>query len=114
MFEGIGGVMPIMHAAKDRETFLYLLPLAMGTLCVIYIIFAELNYYTFGETLTKPIIMEMMPSDNRIIQIVKMLFIVNLIFSYPLTIFVTNVILEDYTCNRIKKKSWVRTWLKNA
>ena len=35
MFEGIGGIMPLMAASKDREKFPYLLGTAMLTLCVI-------------------------------------------------------------------------------
>ena len=43
----------------------------------------------------------------------KIAFIINLIFSYPLTIFITNLILESYTCRRCKKATSARKWLKN-
>jgi amino acid permease len=67
LFEGIGGVMPIMGATKDRESFPKILCLALFSLCVMHCCFAELCYYTFGSSLNKAIIMEMMPSDNPII-----------------------------------------------
>lgn len=67
MFEGIGGVMPLMSATRDRDQFAAILSLALGFLTVVYILFATLCYYTFGKSLDKAIIMEMMPSDNPII-----------------------------------------------
>ena len=112
MFEGIGGVMPIMGATKDRESYPYILTLTIGFLMVVYIAFANLCYYTYGSSLDKPIIMEMMPSDNIIIQIVKILFMINLVFSYPLTIFITNVILEGFTFKNTHSGG-VKKWLKN-
>lgn len=102
MFEGIGGVMPIVGATKNRENYPSILKLSLGILCVIYICFAELCYYTFGQDLDKPMIMEMMPAEHPVIQLVKILFIINLVFSYPLSIFITNVILEGFTFKRFK------------
>lgn len=97
LFEGIGGVMPIMSATRDRESFPILLCGTFMFLCMMHIGFAELCYYTFGNNLTKAIIMEHMPAANPIIQVVKILFMINLVFSYPLTIFITNLILESIT-----------------
>lgn len=102
LFEGIGGLMPIMSATKDREAFPYLLCGALGFLCTMYVCFGELCYYTFGKELNKAIIMEMMPADNPIIQVVKILFMINLVFSYPLCIFITNLILEGFTFKGMK------------
>ena len=116
MFEGIGGVMPLMGATKNRENFSTILAYAMGFLCIIYIMFANLCYYTYGESLEKPIIMEMMPADNKIIMIVKFLFIINLVFSYPLIIFITNLIIESYTFPKsvLKGKPNCRKYMKNV
>ena len=57
--------------------------------------------------------MEMMPAANPIIIVVKILFILNLVFSYPLTIFVTNIIVESYTFSGMKKATKCRKYLKN-
>ena len=105
MFEGIGGIMPLMSASKNRKDFGTLLACAMGFLCFIYILFANLCYYTFGNNLDRPIITEMMPADNKIIIVVKFLFMLNLVFSYPLIIFITNVILESYTFSKSTLKN---------
>ena len=113
MFEGIGGVMPLMALAEDRKTFITLLKACLILLCFTYICFAELCYYTFGENLDAPIIMNMMPNKNMIIVGTKFLFIINLVFSYPLCIFMTNLILEQYLFRSFKKKTKCRKWLKN-
>ena len=57
MYEGIGGVMPLMAITKDRASFPRILKYAFITLTTIYILFAELCYYTFGSDLTETIIM---------------------------------------------------------
>lgn len=67
MFEGIGTVMPVMSATKNREEFPTILALTLGFLAFMYIIFSELCYFTFGKNLNRPIIMEMMPSANPVI-----------------------------------------------
>jgi amino acid permease len=67
MFEGIGTVMPVMSATKNREEFPTILAMTLGFLAFMYIIFAELCYFTFGKNLTRPIIMEMMPAVNPVI-----------------------------------------------
>jgi len=108
--------MPLMSATKHRENFSTILACAMGFLCIVYIMFANLCYYTFGDSLDKPIVMEMMPAHNTIIIIIKFLFMLNLVFSYPLTIFITNIIIESYTIpkNLLKTKPNCRKYLKNT
>jgi len=113
MFEGIGGVIPLMALAEDRKTYITLLKGCLLLLCFTYIAFAELCYYTFGENLNAPIIMNMMPNNNMIIVITKFIFIINLVFSYPLVIYMTNQILEAYLFSSWKKRSKCRKWSKN-
>ena len=113
MFEGIGGVMPIYDGTADKKEFPNVLVKTVVFLTSVYIVFATLCYYTFGKDLHAAIVMEMMPPDNTLIQVVKFLFMINLVFSYPLTIFITNIILESFTFKSLKKNSTSRTWLKN-
>ena len=112
MYEGIGGLMPLMSATKNRNEFPTLLALALTTLTIIYICFSELCYFTFGDKLDKPIIMEMMPQTNIVIQVVTLLFILNLIFTYPLTVYITNIIWESFTCSGLQPGP-CRKWVKN-
>ena len=113
MFEGIGAVMPVMNACSPEvhQKFPYILAAALGTLCTLYIVFSEINYYTFGNGLNQPIVMGMMPADNPIIQIVKVLFSANIVFSYPITIFPTNQILDEMLLARLPENSTHRVAL---
>jgi len=92
MFEGIGTVMPIMHASnqESRNKFPTLIFAALGTLVTLYILFSSICYYTFGNDLSEAIIMEEMPADSRVIQVVKVLFCINIVFSYAITVYPTN------------------------
>ena len=51
-FEGIGVVMPIMHACDCPEKFTSILTSAMVTLVIAIIVFSELCYLAWGSTLT--------------------------------------------------------------
>ncbi len=104
--------MPIMSTCNCPEKFPFLLASAVTLLTIIYIAFGELCYYTFGNTMDKPIILEMMPADNPIIIIVKMLFCINLACSYPLCIYPVNLILESYLFKNFQRTP-ARKWLKN-
>jgi amino acid permease len=92
MFEGIGCVMPVMNACTPEvhKKFPTILAAALATLCTTYILFSELCYYTFGRDLNESIVMGEMPASNPIIKLVKVLFCINIMFSYPLSIFPTN------------------------
>ena len=51
-FEGIGVVMPIMHACEHPEKFPSILTAAIVTLVVAIVVFSELCYLTWGSALT--------------------------------------------------------------
>jgi amino acid permease len=89
MFQGIGSVLPIMEASADRDNFNTLLGISLFILCFTHIVFSELSYYTFGDGLNEPIIIQKLP-ENWGTVIAKILFCFNILFSYPLTIYVTN------------------------
>ena len=112
MFEGIPSVLPIMEASDARENFSYLLAAALSTLLMIDITFAELSYYAYGDTLTEPLVMQMIAEDHPAIITAKALFVIMLVFSYPLTIYVTNQVLE-YNIFRKMEYGPLRYWLKN-
>lgn len=105
MFEGIGSVMPVMNACNQqaKDNFPYLLAAALITLCTIYILFSELCYFTFGNNLSQAIVMQEMPSGDFVIRLVKLLYCFNIMFSYPLTIYPTNIVLDSIIFDRLLK-----------
>ena len=89
-----------------------LIATALATLCFIHITFSELIYYAYGNDITEPIIIFQIPQDNPIVITSEILFLGNVIFSYPLTIYVTNQIIESIVFSRMRY-SELRKWLKN-
>jgi hypothetical protein len=116
MYEGIGCVLPVMDASDYKDNFATLLTIALITLFTIHTSFSELAYYYFGDSLVEPLVQEQIPMTNtgyKVTMIIaKLLFVVNIIFSFPLLIYVTNQIVESYVFCKMKY-STLRTWLKN-
>lgn len=48
-FEGIGVVMPVMHACSEPEKFVTLLYAAIGTLTVVFVFFGTFCYLAYGN-----------------------------------------------------------------
>ena len=109
-FEGIGVVMPIMSQAQEPDQFLRMLVSAIVTLTGIYIVFGSICYLAFGDSLTI-IVTEMMP-PGLISSAVKVLFCVNLIFSYSIIIHPTNAIIEGWLFKDMKSRQALK-WSKN-
>jgi proton-coupled amino acid transporter len=85
MFEGIGCLMPVLKEVEKPSQFHYHIVGALALLCSIYICFSMLCYYAWGQDLNQPVVTEMLPVENVYVQILKLVFCLNLIFSYPLT-----------------------------
>ena len=86
MFEGIGCLLPIMKEAEKPDLYPMQTLCALVFLCVLYVMFAFTCYYAWGTNLDEPVVTEMLPADNYFVQVMKMLFCVNLMISYPIII----------------------------
>ena len=112
-FEGIGTVMPIIekcHRDVDAE---WTLKLALGSLWVMFTSFGLLTFYYFGPMPEdKSFVIELLDDNDKFVQLTKLLFCVNLVYSYPLAIYPTNQIIE-----RAFYSSWPdstkKTWVIN-
>ena len=94
-FEGIGTVMPIYENTKMTVNFKGLLIGALVTLSLIFTCFGLLCFRYFGPMPeNKSFVIENLRQDDPFVNITKLLFCVNLVFSYPLTIYPTNKIWE--------------------
>ena len=69
---------------------------ALSALCTVYVIFSFICFYAWGSNLTEAVVTQMLPADNVYVEIMSVLFSINLLFSYPLTIFVTNQTLAAF------------------
>jgi amino acid permease len=96
MFEGIGSLLPLMRETAEPEKMPQITLVVLACLGTIYATFAFLCYYAWGSDLTESVVTEMLPAGNTWVQIMKMLFCVNLVISYPLTIIPTFNALEAF------------------
>lgn len=111
-FEGIGTVMPIMREAEEPEKFTRNLTYGMVTLSLYFSYFGLTCYNYFGHQ-DESIVINNLPATNLVVMITKMLFCVNLVFSYPLTIFPANRILESFIFSSKESSSVSRKWMIN-
>jgi proton-coupled amino acid transporter len=111
-FEGIGCLLPIMKESQNPERFPTILKLAMGTLALYMSLFACVAYKYFG-TQAEPIVINNIDEKNLYMQLIKLLFCVNLVFSYPMTIFPTNKTIDEYVFKNMKENTALKYWTCN-
>lgn len=111
-YEGIGVVIPIMDITKDEKKYPYVLFGCLTTVYVLYLSFGLYCYFAYGNLLVLPLITSNFPPTSIFGRIVKILFCVNLLFSYPLMIYPANIIAESYLFKNLPKSA-LRMWLKN-
>ena len=105
LFEGIGCLMPILREAENPENFALLTFSAQWTICILQILFSSVCYYAWGNSIVEPMITEILPADNVWIQIMKLLFCVNLLYSEKIIIVPTFSCLEYYILGIKEKKT---------
>ena len=110
-YEGIGIVMPVLATTENPERFKSMLIYAFITLTVIFIVFAEMCYISWGSTLDEAIVTQMLPRDNVAVILIKFLFSLNLVFSYSIVIYPANLSVETLFCGRMKKNTQKLYWL---
>lgn len=86
MYEGIGCFLPVMKETEKPEQVPYLAIAAFATLFMMHMTFSSVCYAAYGENLTEPVVTEMLPADNVLVQVMKLLFCINLVFSFPFTL----------------------------
>lgn len=96
-FEGIGTVMPIYENTKSTVNFRATLIQCITTLALLFCGFGILCYQYFGHMdESKSFVIQNLDESNLFIKITKLLFCLNLVFSYPITIYPTNKIIESF------------------
>lgn len=116
-YEGVGIVLPVLDITANPKQYPTILMAVMTTVLVVYLSFGEFCYFVYGDDLqSNPIILNNLPIDttfNKVfISILRILFSINLFFTYPLVIFPANMIIESYIFKNMVK-SRKRQWLKN-
>ena len=108
-YEGIGIVMPVMATAAEPEKFKAMLTYAFITLIIIFVAFSCFTYSVWGSNLSEPIVTQMLPADSVAAIIIKFLYSLNLVCSYPIVIYPANTAVETWFCSCLKKRAQRRT-----
>ncbi|CDW86725.1 UNKNOWN [Stylonychia lemnae] len=96
VYEGIGCIMPILKISKNPKQFYRMLIYAVTALVITYTVFGVICYLAFGNKLTEPIVLQMLPSDNILTIFIKIIFCLQLLCSYPLYSTLVTNIAESY------------------
>ena len=70
----------------------------MTTSLIVFIVFGFLNYAVYGEheLIDAPLVTSAIPKGNIVIEISLLLYMINIVISYPLAIFPANKVIETY------------------
>ena len=102
-FEGIGIVIPIYEIAEDKEGFLRIVYFVFITVCSLYVVFGLMCVEAFGPELSLPLITSVALPENIIGWTVQILFMGNLVFTYPLQLYPAHIIVENYLYSKWPK-----------
>ena len=93
-YEGIGMIMPVQDITKHPETYHKVVYAVILTVCLVYIIFGQFCVFAWGSDMKTPLITDQLP-DGFISYSIKILFCLNLFFSYPLQLYPVNIIVDN-------------------
>jgi len=110
-YEGIGIILPVGDVTKNPETYPKIVVVVIITICIIFVSFGQFCVMAWGEELTTPLITDQLPSEWPS-WMVKALFAINLIFSFPLVLYPAIMIGDNYLFSGWPK-SPKRQWFKN-
>jgi len=107
-YEGIGVVLPVMDLCEKKESYKMILFLVMTVMMLFFIFFGLITYLAYGSEMANyPIILSALPIDTNlnlaVNTIIKIIFCINLICSYPLVIYPANIMLESYLFGHMPK-----------
>ncbi|KAL0485312.1 proton-coupled amino acid transporter [Acrasis kona] len=100
-FEGIGLALPIEESMKDRASYPKVFYTAGTMISIIMAIFGMLGYLAFGAGV-RDIITLNLPQGSVLSYIIKIGFIVALLFTYPIQLIPVSELFDNYLQSIIK------------
>ena len=86
-----------MDITEKPEQYFKVLTITVTFIAVLYIVFTEYCVFAYGiDKLTDPLITASLPAQSWVTYAVKVMFSLNLVFSYPLVIHPANIVIEDW------------------
>jgi solute carrier family 36 (proton-coupled amino acid transporter) len=104
-FEGVGMVLPVREVTADKENYFKVLFWTIMFIGAVYLFFSEFCLWSFGmQAIDSPLITDNLPPYAWWAWVIKVLFAMNLVISYPLIMHPANIVLESYLFG-----SWPKT-----
>jgi len=100
--EGIGLVIPVETSMKDPSQFPFVLRIALFILISVLMTVGTLGYMTFGAE-TKSILL-LNFGQSPVVNVVKVILILGILFTYPLQIFPVFQLFENWVAKRQEKR----------
>lgn len=113
-FEGIGIIIPVMETTSRPDLYPMVLAAVFIFLSTFYVFFGNFTYFVYGATQleTSPLITDLLPATKAPVLIIYIIWIINLIFTYPLVLHPAITVVESYLFKKMQK-STKKTWLQN-
>lgn len=111
-YEGIGIVMPVLATSENPHDFKRMIVYAYATLITAYIVFAMVCIGAWGSSL-QPYVTENLNSESTLVIVMKFAYSLNLVCSYPLFIYPTNITIENWLCTCLKRNPRGLYWAQN-
>jgi proton-coupled amino acid transporter len=113
-FEGIGIIIPVMETCSRPDLYKYIMAGVIILVTIVYLVFANVIYFVYGkeQISQSPLITDILPKKDIAIIFVKIIWIVNLVVTYPLVLHPANMVIESYAYRKLEK-GMTRKWLKN-
>lgn len=109
--------MPVQDVTASPETFGRQIVAVIGSVCLIYITFGYFTTAAWGANMDSPIITEKLQHESFapewIGNVVKILFCFNLMFTFPLVIYPSVMIFDNYLFDgwgKTKKRQWAKNF----
>jgi proton-coupled amino acid transporter len=114
VFEGVGIILPIKDICETPKDYPKIVDLVLIFLTVMFLFFSLVNYFSYGDEILShaALATSLLPPGNVLVDIVLILFIINLVITFTLIIYPANVILEKLIFVNYKQ-SLKRKWMKN-
>ena len=93
-FEGVGIIMPVQDIARNPRSFRIILLFVIIAVAILYGVFGLFCIISWGDQIKTALITDKLP-DGGVVYLVKILFAINLVFSFPLVIHPAHIIVEN-------------------
>lgn len=113
-YEGIGLIIPIMETTNRPDLYPYILISVLVLLNSIFVVFGALMYFSFGreKVSSSPLITDILPSEDIAITIIEVIWIFNVVVTFPLVFHPAHRVFESYAYAKLRD-SKTKTWMKN-